>query len=343
MSVSIPHLSSNERNLVTLFFGRARRTRAVLVKMFAISTALLSSCDRRAPAASADSSSTVSPVAPTDSMRPVVTATGWDSTAGPFIVLPTVDGGLTSGSLLRADASELTVSDTGGVGRLLADRRVDLFSRSGRVTTALLSIDSPPHVDAGCTAWPVARLTVDGAAGVPPAGVAPWTAAFASKKVTAIPLDSIEGLSSRDSTRLAIDLARLASGLRDDSSTTFRGLPFVVLRAYRARGLDTSFVVATLARRVNQEADPKEERLVMVVDVVGDDSKKWTVAWHERASGKEDELVVAEPLLAFRANGASEVRLLFGRDDGVALGAAVLARGKSGWHVLWESAVAGCN
>lgn len=343
MSLSIPHLSSNERNLVTLFFGRARRTRAVLVVMLAISTALLSSCDRRAPAASADSSSTISPVAPTDSMRPVVTATGWDSTAGPFIVLPTVDGGLTSGSLLRADASELTVSDTGGIGRLLADRRVDLFSRSGRVTTALLSIDSPPHVDAGCTAWPVARLTADGAAGVPPAGVAPWTAAFASKKVTAIPLDSIEGLSSRDSTRLAIDLARLASGLRDDSSTTFRGLPFVVLRAYRARGLDTSFVVATLARRVNQEADPKEERLVMVVDVIGDDSKKWTVAWHERASGKEDELVVAEPLLAFRANGASEVRLLFGRDDGVALGAAVLARGKSGWHVLWESAVAGCN
>ena len=278
-----------------------------------------------------------------DSVRAVVTATGWDSTAGPFIVLPTVDGGLTSGSLLRADASELTVSDTGGVGRLLADRRVDLFSRSGRVTTALLTIDPAPRVDAGCTAWPVARLVADADAGGALAGVAPWTAAFASKKVTAIPLDSIEGLSSRDSTRLAIDLTRLASGLRDDTSTTFRGLPFVVLRAYRARGLDTSFVVATLARRVNQEADPKEERLVMVVDVVGDDSRTWTVAWHERASGKEEELVVAEPLLAFRANGATDVRLLFGRDDGIALGAAVLARGKRGWHVLWESAVAGCN
>jgi hypothetical protein len=143
--------------------------------------------------------------------------------------------------------------------------------------------------------------------------------------------------------RLAADLARLASGLRDDTSATFRGLPFVVLRAYRTRGLDTSFVVATLARRVNQEADPREERLVIVVDVVGDDARRWTVAWHERASGREDELVVAEPLMAFRANGSGDVRLLFGRDDGIALGAAVLARGAAGWHVLWESAVAGCN
>jgi len=304
----------------------------------AVAASLLGACERRAPAGSVESTAAGAPVAPVDSVRSVVTATGWDSTAGPYVVLPTVDGGLTSGSLLRADASEQTVSDTGGVGRLLADGKIELFSRSGRLATALLTIAAAPRVDAGCTAWPVARLATD--AGTT---IAPWTAAFAANKITAIPLDSIEGLSSRDSMRLAIDLTRLASGLRDDTSTTFRGLPFVVLRAYRARGLDTSFIVATLARRVNQEADPKEERLVIVVDVTGDDSKLWTVAWHERASGNEEELVVAEPLLAFRANGAPEVRLLFGRDDGIALGAAVLARGKSGWYVLWESAVAGCN
>jgi hypothetical protein len=117
----------------------------------------------------------------------------------------------------------------------------------------------------------------------------------------------------------------------------------VVLRAWRTRGLDSAFIVATLARRVNQEDDPKEERLVMVVDAIGERVTTWTVAWHERAAGHEEELVVAEPLLAFRNVGASDVRLLFGRDDGVALGAAVLARGTTGWRVLWESAVAGCN
>ncbi len=306
--------------------------------LFTAAASMLSACDRRSAANPTDSAATARDSAAADSVRPVVEATGWDSSAGPFLVLPTVDGGLTAGSLLRADASELTVSDTGGVGQLISDGRVELFSRSGRVAIARLSVDAAPRVDAGCTAWPVARLSTD--AGV---NVSPWTAAFAANRITSIPLDSIEGLSSRDSSRLVVDLSRLASALRDDTSATFRGLPFVVLRAYRTRGLDSAFVVATLARRVNQEADPKEERLVMVVDITGSDAKSWNVAWHERASGLEEELVVAEPLMAFRANGASDVRLLFGRDDGIALGAAVLARDGAGWHVLWESAVASCN
>jgi hypothetical protein len=326
-----------------------RWTRVVLVLA---ATASLACGDRKSPASVSDSSvGTRTPSMP-DSVRPVITASGWDSTAGTFIVLPTVDGGMLAGSLLRADASELTVGDTTGISRMIADARVELFSRAGRVGLARVAVDAAPRMDAGCTAWPVARLTLDGSGGPGSASAPQWTAAFAANRVSAVPLDSIEGLASRDSVRLATDLARLASGLRDDTSSTFRGLPFVVLRAYRTRGLDTAFIVATLARRVNQEADPREERLVLVVDVMGNDARAWTVAWHERASGREEELVVAEPLLAFRTLAGSsgsasatsnEVRLLFGRDDGVALGAAVLARGKSGWHELWESAVAGCN
>ncbi|QJR36851.1 hypothetical protein [Gemmatimonas groenlandica] len=295
-------------------------------------------CDSRPSSSNPDSASAAGGPGNADSVSTTVSSSGWDSGAGPFVVLPTVDGGLMAGSLLRPDASELTVGDTAGVGAASADGRLELFARSGKVGVARLTVEGAPRVDEGCTAWPVARLAVD--AGVT---VAPWTAAFAVGRVTAIPLDSIEGLASRDSARLATDLTRLASGLADDTSSTFRGLPFVVMRAWRTRGLDTAFIVATLARRVNQEDDPKEERLVVVVDAIGDNAKAWTVAWHERAAGHEEELVVAEPLLAFRNVGAPDVRLLFGRDDGVALGAAVLTRGRSGWRVLWESAVAGCN
>jgi len=297
----------------------------------------LAACDRPATPARADSTASAATPPSSDAVRPVITATGWDSSAGPFMVLPTVEGGVSAGSMLRADASELTVADTVGVARMVADGRVELFSRGGRVGTARLTVDAAPRLEAGCTAWPVARLSPDGVIG------APWTAAFLANRITQVPLDSIEGLSSRDSVRLTVDVTRLASALRDDTSTTFRGLPFTVLRAYRTKGLDTAFVVATLARRVNQEDAPREERLVMVVDVIGNDSRTWPVAWHERASGREDELIVAEPLLAFRAGASKDVRLLFGRDDGIALGAAVLTRGATGWHVLWESAVAGCN
>jgi len=303
---------------------------------------VLGACDRKPSPRPGESTATVETTPEAESIATIVTASGWDVKAGPFVVLPTVDGGMSSGSLLRPEATELTVGDTIGVGQSVADGRVDLFSRSGHVGEAVLRVESAPRVDPGCTAWPVARLAAK-EGGAPLLANVNWTAAFAAGRVTSIPLDSIEGLAPRDSARLAADLTRLASALPDDTSRTFRGLPFVVLRAYRARGLDTSFVVATLARRVNQEDSPKEERLVLVVDVRGDDARTWNVAWKERASGREEELVVAEPLLAYRAGAARNTHLLFGRDDGVALGAAVLVRAAGGWRVQWESAVAGCD
>lgn len=298
----------------------------------------LAACDRPDPAGKGDSTPSPEAVTPGESVATNVTTSGWDIAAGPFVVLPTVEGGMIAGSLLLPEAADSTVGDTTGVGALVADGRLDLFSRGGRVNVARLSVESSAPAEPGCTAWPVARLALDAGA-----NAIPWTAAFAAGRVTAIPLDSIEGLAPRDSASLAANLTRLASRLPDDTSATFRGLPFVVLRAWRALGVDSAFVVAVLARRVNQEDDPKEERLVLVVDAPGDDANTWRVGWHERASGHEEELVVAEPLLAFRATGARDVRLLFGRDDGVALGAAVLSRRGGVWRVLWESAIAGCG
>ncbi len=292
-------------------------------------------CDRTSRGTSAESASAAAPDSlPTDE----IVASGWNTDAGPLIILPTVDGGMESGSLLRPEATELTVGDTSGLGVAIGAGAVELFARSGKVGTANLRVGVVPALDSGCTAWPVARLTMNGGG-----TTMPWTAAFAAGRITAIPLDSIEGLAPRDSARLAVELTRLASGIPNDTSGTFRGLPYVVLRAWRTRGLDTGFVVATLARRINQEDSPQEERLVLVVNQNGADSKQWVVAWHERASGREEELVVAEPLLAFRAGTSRDLHLLFGRDDGVALGAAVLTRSAGGWHVQWESAVAGCD
>jgi hypothetical protein len=298
---------------------------------------LAAACDRPAPAPAGDSVAVVQDAPGPDSIATAVSSSGWDVTAGPYVVLPTVEGGMTAGSLLLPEVRDDAVGDTVGVGALLGDGRLELFSRSGRLAVARLTVESAPQV-AGCTAWPVARLAVD-------AGVAavPWTAAFAVGRITVIPLDSIEGFAPRDSARLAADLTRLASRLPDDTNATFRGLPYVVLRAWRTRGLDSAFVVATLARRVNQEDNPQEERLVMVVNASGRDAGQWQVGWHERAAGHEEELIVAEPLLAFRAVGANDARVLFGRDDGVALGAAVLSRRGTSWRVLWESAIAGCD
>ncbi|MCC6242820.1 MAG: hypothetical protein IT353_08265 [Gemmatimonadaceae bacterium] len=310
----------------------SRTSRVALLAVFA------AACDRSKGGPPTDSATTVATPTTVPSDSDELVASGWNVDAGPVIVLPAPDESWVVGALIRPEASELTLSDTTGLSASLGSAMVELFSRSGKVGLARLSVNAAPKVDSGCTAWPVARLAFDGSA-----TVVPWNAAFIAGRVSAVPLDSIEGLSSRDSTRLATDLTRLASGLPNDTTATFRGLPYVVLRAWRTRGLDTGFVVATLARRINQEDSPQEERVVMVVDQRGPDARKWVVTWHERAAGREEELVVAEPLLAFKTGNSSDVHLLFGRDDGVAWGAAVLTRSAAGWQVQWESAVAGCD
>jgi hypothetical protein len=314
---------------------RATLPAALLLTL--ISTAFVA-CDRSRSASPDDSTSTSVSGGAGSERTEAIANSGWDASAGALLVLPTVDGGMVAGSLLRPEATELTVADTVGVGAAMGDRRVELFARSGKIGSALLSVEAAPRTEAGCTAWPVARLAIDGGS-----VATPWTAAFMAGRVTPVPLDSIEGLAVRDSARLAADLTRLASGLPDDTSQTFRTLPYVVLRAWRTASVDSGFVVATLVRRVNQEDAPKEERLVVVVNTGSADATTWKVAWHERASGHEEELVVAEPLLAFRTTRSADLHLLFGRDDGIALGAAVLTRVAGTWRVLWESAVAGCD
>ena len=316
-----------------------------------ITTGLLASCDRVQTVVPADSGTVVIPAArpANDSVRPAV-GTGWDAAAGPFLVLPTVDGGQDAGSLVRPEATELTVGDTAGLGTARSNR-LELFSRAGLIGDATLTVEKASGLDSGCTAWPIARLggitravvTQSSGAAAPATASPAWTAAFVKGRVIALALDSIEGLSSRDSASLAMNISRLASALKDDTVTTFRGLPFVVLRAYRGKIGTQSFVITTLVRRVNQEDAPREERLVMVIDGDLGTPASWTVGWHERASGKEDELVVSEPLMAFQLAAGGRVHLLFGRDDGEALSAAMLMREGGVWKVLWESALAGCD
>ena len=314
--------------------------------------ALCAACDRSQTVATGDSAVIRNPGAANDSVRPPV-GTGWDVAAGPFLVLPTVDGGQEAGSLVRPDATDLSVGDTAGLGAA-ASNRLELFSRGALIGEASLSIEKAAGLDSACTAWPIARLggmtrsglaqgTGAGTPGANFSGSHGWTAGFVKGRITHLPLDSIEGLSPKDSALLAVNISRLASGLADDTVGTFRGLPFVVLRAYRGKLTDQSFVVTTLVRRVNQEDAPREERLVMIIDGDLATPAGWTVGWHERASGNEDELVVSEPLLAFQLTSGARVHLLFGRDDGETLSAAMLVRAGTAWKILWESALAGCD
>lgn len=279
-----------------------------------------------------------------DSAEIPAVGTGWKPEAGAWMLLPALESDLLIGTLLRPAATDETVGDTIGLASDLRDGEVELFARSGSLGRARLRVRARTVLagdSASCRLWPTVDL--ERASDVADVPLAPWTAAFAAGRVRAIPLDSIEGLRGRDSTRVVAALARLASAIREDSVTTFRGLPFVVLHAWQSREIAPGVLVATLARRVNQEDAPREERLVMIVEQPQLDPESWTIAWHERAAGSEEELVVAEPLLAFRLTSSDTVQLLFGRDYGSAMSAAILTRENTRWRVLWESALAGCD
>jgi len=301
---------------------------------------MLCTCDRPETRTAADARPGVATAV--DSIAPVAdsTAGGWEVAVGDVLVLPGDDGPL-NGALLRVSANDQTLADTTGLGVALGDARLDLFARHGSVGTARVRVQGPPRVDVGCTAWPVARLSTEAGA-----AVRPWTVAFLAGRIDPIALDSIEALTPRDSATLAAQIARVASRLPDDTNPTFRARPYVVQRAWIGRTTDAPLAVALLIRRVNQEDAPREERLVLVLDRSGDaPSDAWRVGWHERASGTEEELVVAEPLLAYRVRGGGggDPHLFFGRDDGYALSATVLVRRDGRWQVLWESAIAGCS
>ena len=105
---------------------------------------VLAACDRASPPATVDtavtdSAATVGPVTDT-----AMTSSGWDAGAGPLLVLSTLDGGFDSGSLLRPDATELTVGDTAGMGELVGDGRFDLLSRAGPVGVARVTVNAAP-------------------------------------------------------------------------------------------------------------------------------------------------------------------------------------------------------
>lgn len=319
---------------------------AVLSVLVAVSLAVVS-CDEPASKAPPVSPDTVSVVAPLDSAVDSLTASTYDAALGDVLLVPLpAEGNLGDAVALLSPRLpiETPVGDTIGLRERLGDGRVELFARGGLVGQRVARWDAATVSASACAAWPVARFSA--AEDLPAAdpGVRRWLVALPAGRVRSIPLDSIEALGSRDSAALAATLARLASGLPEDSSSAFRGLPFTVVRAYRSTDRSSAgFVAGVLVRRIPQEDRPLEERLLMVVAAPNENMKQWTAVWHERASGREEEVIATEPLAALSVGESAPYTLLvLGRDDGSGTALAMLERRGTRWRIRWESPVTGC-
>jgi hypothetical protein len=167
---------------------------------------------------------------------------------------------------------------------------------------------------------------------------------FAAGSATAIPLDSIEDDPPADSARLAADVTRLAAALPGDTAPAFRSLPFAVRTARRftpAPGVDA--VVAQLVRKVNQEARPYEQQIVVVGERAAGSKGKYSAVYFERVAGQEETIETSEVLAAVRLGPAGTPTLVLGRDYGDGTAFSLVERvGEGRWRLRWSSAYAGC-
>jgi len=262
--------------------------------------------------------------------------TGWnESTAGPVMIL-SVAGDIGQAAIVLPHMTDSSLAATAmfSLDRLM-DLPVELFGPAGRVGRASLVVASQKLNTEGCVMWPEGTL-----AGVPSR---PWRVGFRQGIATAFPLDSLEGMNTEDSLAVTGEIARLASALTEKGDPTFHGLPFSVRKAYRYTMPPVSALVADVVRKINEEANPREEHILLVGERVAGGDGKYMVAFYTRVAGSEDVVRTNEILGAVRFTRAGQPALVVAFEYGDGGRVALLERtGDRQWKITWRSAYTGC-
>lgn len=237
---------------------------------------------------------------------------GDDMTDGTLVPPPTTDGlarGLPQGLALRAD----------------------LLGRGGVLGTASLEPIRPATV----CGWARIRVVPRDLLGEDHR----WTIALAPGVARPVSLDSLERFDRADSSRLVADLARLLSALPDDTVPRFRGLPFSVRGAWRfAAAPGAVAVVAEVHRRVAQEANPLEERLIVIAERDSFPASRWRILWGARAQGSEESVETLEALAVIVIARDAFPTVVVGHDTPVGTWTEFVARDSTGaWRGRWRS------
>ena len=304
-----------------------------------LSVVLVVACDRTPPA-SARKDTTVPVVPPPETTAVVVPEVStWDSTAGPalFVLGPSTQDAF----IIAPRFTDTTAIDSLRIDlSALRTKQVDLFSTGGRIGQARITGVARGVRTDSCRAWPTARLDRP----VSDSASHDWAVGFEDAHVTEWPVDSIAGLPAADSGRLAVDIARIASALPGDTTAAFRGLPFVVMEAWRTRGSDTPpLVVALVVRNVNQEANPRQERILLVAERdTSTTAVRYTPRYFERVTGEEETIETTDVLAMVLVGNDRRPALVVARDAGNGSSFALIERIDGGWQRRWASVYAGC-
>jgi len=237
------------------------------------------------------------------------------------IVLP----GLTDSTLAATSRFELAA---------LSNTPVELFSSRGLAGSSLVQVPSQAGNSTGCMSWPVGSLTR-----VPPAG---WRVAFEKGRAVGLPLDSIEAMIGADSSRFVVSILQAVNSLSNGGDPAFRGIPYFVRKGYRLALPSSSVFIVEAVRRINEEANPREEHLLLLAERLAN-SSVYRVAFHQRSAGAEESLETSEILAAVRFTATNRLAIVitFDYEDGGKVG--LLQRvADSNWRIVWKSAYTDC-
>lgn len=305
------------------------RRRVVCITFGVIPVAI--GCRERSPAPIADTAASIT--APPVSTPVVRVNPGWDSTAGRALFLSRSDSPH-SALVVLPDLTDSTVSATKrfDIGTL-SGLAVELFAKRGRTGSASIVTNDRSNPVEGCLSWPQAQLSG--------ATSADWRIALEKGRATGIRLDSLEGLPPADSAALARQITAAASAIHTKTDSVFVGIPFAVQHAYRFTVSGSVVVFAVVVRKINEEANPREERVVLVLERPAGGSM--TVAYQSRSAGPEEELQTTEMLAAvsFTSGNRPGIFISSEYEDG---GNTILLErtGAVQWRSVWRSAYTGC-
>jgi hypothetical protein len=289
-------------------------------------------CGRGEPVARSDTpAAAVAPAAPNAAPS---SDNGWLAAAGPALLVQ---------GATRDEAIALfpVTGDSVAVARLdsvsLSEVPVTLFGRGGSRFSAQLGAPTGEGTD-DCERWPLR--------GFQPSAVTAWSVGFATDRVRPIALDSVAMLSPRDSMMLVAEASRLASSVTAPTGPSFQGLRFTTEDVRRFEAVPgVQAVVAHLVRRVNQEASPMEEQTLLIAERdSGVTNGPYTLAYAERTSGREDDVVTPEVLAGVRIGVGVPPSLIIARDGNEGIAYALLERvGPHQWRVRWSSGITSCG